>query len=72
MSKKHMYFDPSRARRELGFPATPAREALRKAALWFCREGYVKADASRAAIPRLEAATPAATAAAGAVPCASS
>ena len=52
--------------------ATPAREALRKAALWFCREGYVKADASRAAIPRLEAATPAATAAAGAVPCASS
>jgi len=58
MSKKRMYFDPSRARRELGLTARPAREALRRAALWFCREGYVREDAARTAIPRLEAAAP--------------
>ncbi|HVY60563.1 MAG TPA: hopanoid-associated sugar epimerase, partial [Planctomycetota bacterium] len=49
MSRKMMFFDPSKARRELGFPATPAREALRKAALWFCENGHVpEALASRA------------------------
>jgi dihydroflavonol-4-reductase len=62
MSKKLMYFDPAKARRELGFPATPAREALRKAALWFCREGYVPAEVSAAVTPRLEKASPPASA----------
>jgi dihydroflavonol-4-reductase len=55
MSKKMMFFDPSKARRELGFPATPARGALRKAALWFCENGYVPADVARRAVARLEA-----------------
>jgi dihydroflavonol-4-reductase len=58
MSKKFMFFDPSKAQRELGLPRTPAREALRKAALWFCREGYVPEEIARRAIPRLEAAAP--------------
>jgi dihydroflavonol-4-reductase len=56
MSRKTMFFDASRAVRELGLPQTPAREALRKAALWFAKEGYVPAEVARRIIPRLEAA----------------
>ncbi|MCR4392052.1 MAG: NAD-dependent epimerase/dehydratase family protein [Candidatus Acetothermia bacterium] len=35
MSRHHMFFDPGKAVRELGFPQTPAREALRQAVDWF-------------------------------------
>ena len=41
MSAHHMYFDPSKAVRELGFPQTPARAALAKAVHWFESNGYV-------------------------------
>lgn len=39
MSRHHMFFDPGKAVRELGFPQTPAREALRRAVNWFRAEG---------------------------------
>jgi len=42
LSKKKMFFDPSKAVRELGLPQTPVREALRKAVQWFEENGYVK------------------------------
>jgi len=42
MSSHLMYFDPSKAVRELGFPQTPARDALAKAVAWFRENGYVK------------------------------
>jgi dihydroflavonol-4-reductase len=35
-----MFFDASKAVRELGFPQTPAVEALRKAVQWFRVHGY--------------------------------
>ena len=41
MSSHTMYFDPSKAIRELGFPQTPARDALAKAVAWFRENGYV-------------------------------
>ncbi len=42
MAAKFMYFDSSRAVRELGLPQTPAREALRRAVEWFRATGYAK------------------------------
>jgi len=42
MSSHYMYFDPGKAIRELGFPQTPAREALAKAVAWFRDNGYVE------------------------------
>ena len=41
MSSHLMYFDPGKAVRELGFPQTPARDALAKAVAWFRENGYV-------------------------------
>jgi len=41
LSQKHMYFSSMRATRELGYRAREAREALRDAADWFNRRGYV-------------------------------
>ncbi len=41
MSSHHMYFDPSKAVRQLGFPQTPARDALAKAVEWYEENGYV-------------------------------
>ena len=41
MSSHYMYFDPGKAVRELGFPQTPARDALAKAVEWFRDNGYV-------------------------------
>jgi dihydroflavonol-4-reductase len=41
MAAKFMYFDPSRAVRELGLPQTPVREALQRAVEWFRQNGYV-------------------------------
>jgi dihydroflavonol-4-reductase len=42
LSRKKMFFDPSKAVRELGWTQTPVREALRKAVQWFVENGYVK------------------------------
>jgi dihydroflavonol-4-reductase len=40
MAAKFMYFDPSRAVRELELPQTPVREALQRAVEWFRQHGY--------------------------------
>ena len=40
LSRKRMFFDASKAVRELGLPQTPAIEALRKAVQWFRTHGY--------------------------------
>lgn len=39
-SRQKEYYDSSKAVRELGFPQTPAREALRKAVEWYRANGY--------------------------------
>ncbi len=53
MSRKKMYFNPAKAFAELGLGHTPAREALRKAALWFAENGYVRPDVAERILPRL-------------------
>jgi dihydroflavonol-4-reductase len=40
MARKMMYFDSSKAARELGLPQRPAREALTSAVAWFRKNGY--------------------------------
>lgn len=40
MARKYMYFSSARARRELGYAARPAREALEDAIDWFQQNGY--------------------------------
>ena len=40
LSRKRMFYDSSKAVRELGFPQTPLIEACRKAVRWFCEHGY--------------------------------
>lgn len=40
MAAKFMYFDSSRAVRELGLPQTPVKEALRRAVEWFRDHNY--------------------------------
>jgi dihydroflavonol-4-reductase len=42
LSRKRMFFDASKAVRELGLPQTPPLEAVSKAVQWFRRHGYVK------------------------------
>jgi dihydroflavonol-4-reductase len=42
LSRKRMFFDPSKAVRELGLPQTPAIEALSKAVQWFQIHEYAK------------------------------
>jgi dihydroflavonol-4-reductase len=42
MAKKTMFFDASKAVRELGLPQSPVREALSRAVDWFRANGYVK------------------------------
>ena len=42
MAKKFMYFDPTKAVRELGLPQSPVAESLAKAVAWFRDNGYVK------------------------------
>ena len=42
MAKKFMYFDSSKARRELGLPQRPTSEALQRAVDWFKNNGYVR------------------------------
>ena len=41
LSKKKMFFDATKAVRDLNLPQTPVREALRKAVMWFLENGYV-------------------------------
>ena len=41
LSRHKMYFDPSKAVRDLGLPQTPIDEALQRAVDWFQRHGYV-------------------------------
>ncbi len=41
MAKKYMYFDSSKAVRELGFSQTSAKQALAEAVKWFREHGYV-------------------------------
>ena len=40
MAKKIMFFDSSKAVRELGLPQSSVQEALRKAVTWFLEKGY--------------------------------
>ncbi len=40
MAKKFMFFDSTKAVRELGLPRRPAREALQRAVTWFRANGY--------------------------------
>lgn len=42
MAHKKMYFDASKAVRELGLPQTPIEEALREAVEWYRHHGYVR------------------------------
>jgi len=42
MAGKFMFFESTKAVRELGLPQSPVMEALRKAVHWFSRNGYVK------------------------------
>ena len=42
MSQKAMYYDSSKAIRELGLPQSPIEGALEKAVRWFRQNGYVK------------------------------
>ncbi len=45
MAKYFMYFDPSKAVRELGMPQSPVEGAVAKAVAWFMENGYVKTAA---------------------------
>lgn len=40
MAAKFMFFDPSKAVKELGLPQTSAKEALKRAVEWFRQNGY--------------------------------
>lgn len=40
MSRRFMFFDPSKAVRELGLPQRPVKEAAQDALDWFAAEGY--------------------------------
>jgi len=40
LSRQKMWFDPSKAVRELGLPQTPVEQALRRAVDWFRAHGY--------------------------------
>jgi len=42
MSRERMYADSSAAQRDLGFHATPVREALERAVAWYRENGYVR------------------------------
>lgn len=42
MAAKFMFFDPSKAVRELGLPRQPVKDSLQKAVDWFRSEGYAR------------------------------
>ncbi len=50
MAGKYMYYDSAKARRELGLPVTPVREAVRQAVEWFAGNGYVNARKTGVAV----------------------
>lgn len=43
MARKRMFFDPSKAVRELGLPQSPVEAALERAVAWFRAQGYAPA-----------------------------
>lgn len=43
MARKRMFFDPSKAVRELGMPQSPVEDALARAVTWFRANGYAPA-----------------------------
>ncbi|MCL5023637.1 MAG: NAD-dependent epimerase/dehydratase family protein [Nitrospirae bacterium] len=45
MARKYMYFDCTKAVRELGMPQSPIEDAIEKAAGWFRESGYVRSHA---------------------------
>jgi dihydroflavonol-4-reductase len=49
MAKKRMFFDGSRAVRELGMPQSPIDPALQRAVDWFVQHGYVRGTGASAA-----------------------
>jgi dihydroflavonol-4-reductase len=44
MAKKHMYFNSSKAIRELGLPQTPIEKAFEDAVAWFSTRGFFGKD----------------------------
>ena len=40
LAKKRMFFDPGKARAELGLPQTPVDDGLAEAVGWFREHGY--------------------------------
>lgn len=44
LARHKMYFDSSKAVRELGFSQTPVEEALERAVVWFRGRGYLRGD----------------------------
>jgi dihydroflavonol-4-reductase len=42
MSRYRMFFDATKAVRELSLPQTPVEEALSRAVAWFREKGYVR------------------------------
>ncbi|MBI4346489.1 MAG: NAD-dependent epimerase/dehydratase family protein [Elusimicrobia bacterium] len=53
MARHKMFFDSTKAVRELGLPQTPARQALADAARWFLENRYVPEATAQAALARL-------------------
>jgi dihydroflavonol-4-reductase len=47
MARKHMYFSPAKAVRELGLPQSDIQEALHDAVTWFVDHGYARGDRAR-------------------------
>jgi dihydroflavonol-4-reductase len=43
MARKHMFFNPCKAVRELGLPQSPVEDALARAVAWFRANGYAPA-----------------------------
>lgn len=50
MAAKKMFFDPSKAVRELGMPQSPVRDALLRAVEWFLANNYVHQDKAAALV----------------------
>jgi dihydroflavonol-4-reductase len=44
MSRRFMYFDSSKAVRELGYEQTPINDAIRDAVEWFSENGFFARD----------------------------
>ena len=53
MAQKPMYYDASKAVRELGLPQTPLETALKDAVDWFVAQGYVGGSTAYQFAPEL-------------------